>query len=124
MSLNSTLLPYSDRLFIDFTLSIDEIKDLKERGFKHWEKYLIPHCKGLLQSTYSEEYIQAQISEQYQLTLAVSTIAMLRQQYLISLGLMEAKNEKASFSFPKTLIESLKSFNPFRVQLIITFKYK
>jgi hypothetical protein len=123
MSLNPTF-PYNDKSAINGTLSINEIKDLKERGFKHWEKYLIPHCKGLLQSTYSEEYIQEQISEKYQLTLAVSTIAMLRQKHLISLGLMEVKKEKTSFSFPKTLIESLKSFNPFRVQLIITFKYK
>ncbi len=62
-------------------VDIDEIKQMKQKGFIGWSKYLLPYCEGYFNAGYSIVHIKDKLIVKYQFDVSISTLNRLLLKY-------------------------------------------
>ena len=62
-------------------VDMDELKQMKNKGFVGWSKYLLPYCEEYFDVGYSIAYIKDKLIEIHDLKVSSGTLTILRTKY-------------------------------------------
>jgi len=62
-------------------VDMDELKQMKNKGFVGWSKYLLPYCEEYFDVGYSIAYIKDKLIELHDLEVSSGTLTILRTKY-------------------------------------------
>ncbi len=60
---------------------MNELKQMKNKGFVGWSKYLLPYCEEYFDVGYSIAYIKVKLIELHDLEVSSGTLTILRTKY-------------------------------------------
>lgn len=62
-------------------VDMNELKQMKNKGFVGWSKYLLPYCEEYFDVGYSIAYIKDKLIELHDLEVSSGTLTILRTKY-------------------------------------------
>lgn len=88
---------------------IEQIKKIRNNGYRGWAIYLIPFCKNYFDAEVSAAFIQQELLELYDFQISIHTLRFIRTKYKKSLSEQSSQPNPINQSkvAPKTEIKTI-----------------